>query len=491
MTPTRPSLAVSSSFFTGLAASALALAALGAPCNAQAGGFVAGDVYESNDAVHVFSTPGASLQRLDPASGNVTALFGSYNQSGFGSLAYDTYRHRLIWRGTLDQVTHAQRIWQVDAAGNPTDMQFTSATYVWFAPTGDGRIYCKDGNFPNRIAWIDAANRPHFLLDQAGSVPFTVGQGPLATTRGIVYDPGTNALYSCSLLDCSGVSNAMVNVGRLPLSADGTRVAGPLDCVSFDVTPSLDVPTSLSRMANGHLLVTVSAPDGNPVVPLSRLLEFDPATFAIAPFASPGYTNMSIDFTLDDGVWSSRLGKALVLDTFGNKLHAWGAGQSGAGSVITPVGGTFAIPSAEAEQIVEIPAGGCDGAWAPYGKGLAGAGGFVPGFWGEGCPEPGGAITLRVDAVRGGASGVMFFGFSATSVPFRGGQFLVGTLALSANVFVTGAAGVPGDGGLTIPTVLLNDPGISGISLYLQAGFVDAAAVKGVSLTQGVQMEIG
>jgi hypothetical protein len=34
-------------------------------------------------------------------------------------------------------------------------------------------------------------------------------------------------------------------------------------------------------------------------------------------------------------------------------------------------------------------------------------------------------------------------------------------------------------------------PGLTGASIYLQSGFGDAAAVKGVSLTQGLQMEIG
>jgi hypothetical protein len=56
---------------------------------------------------------------------------------------------------------------------------------------------------------------------------------------------------------------------------------------------------------------------------------------------------------------------------------------------------------------------------------------------------------------------------------------------------VGGAAGAPGAGSLSLPALLPATPSLSGLSLWLQAGFGDAAAVKGVSLTQGLQMAIG
>jgi hypothetical protein len=51
--------------------------------------------------------------------------------------------------------------------------------------------------------------------------------------------------------------------------------------------------------------------------------------------------------------------------------------------------------------------------------------------------------------------------------------------------------GVAGAGAFTLPASLPSIPALSGTSLYLQAGFGDAAAAKGVSLTQGLEMAIG
>ena len=44
---------------------------------------------------------------------------------------------------------------------------------------------------------------------------------------------------------------------------------------------------------------------------------------------------------------------------------------------------------------------------------------------------------------------------------------------------------------MTLPAGLPNTGALIGFNLYLQAGFSDAAAVKGVSLSKGLRMEIG
>ena len=53
------------------------------------------------------------------------------------------------------------------------------------------------------------------------------------------------------------------------------------------------------------------------------------------------------------------------------------------------------------------------------------------------------------------------------------------------------AAGVPGDGSVTLTAPLPSNPLLQGSVIVLQAGFQDAGAVHGVSLTQGLRMEIG
>lgn len=64
-------------------------------------------------------------------------------------------------------------------------------------------------------------------------------------------------------------------------------------------------------------------------------------------------------------------------------------------------------------------------------------------------------------------------------------------LALPLAVSAAGPAGTAGAGALSLPAQLSPNPGSVGLSLYLQAGFLDSAAVQGVSFTQGLELEIG
>jgi hypothetical protein len=468
--------------------SALATLALAAAASAQAGGFTTGDIWESNDATAV---QGHALLRIDPLTGTVTSMHASPSQNGFGGLAFDTYRHRLIWRASVAEKP-GQHIWMVDGAGVLTDTGLATSSYGWFAPAGDGRIFCIDNTGgPHYAAWIDAANRVHRVLDPAGLVPYQLPAGPFPSPRGMAYDSGTNALYACSSIDCDGLGHQQIVIGKLSLSADGTRVTGAPTCASFDTTPAfLEFPTALAHLPDGRLLVTTISPDVFPYTLQPALLAFDPASMSFSAFAMVGNLTTGKTYRMDDGVWSSVLNKAVVLDTFKANLRTWAPGESGDGSVIVP-SAPIAVPSAEAEQIAEISPASCSGAWVPYSVGLAGKGGFVPALVGSGCPVPGGALTLKIADVVGGAGGSLFVGLAPAAVPFKGGVFAVGAVTLTAAIGVGGASGVAGAGTLDLPAALPANPLLSGLSVFMQGGFSDAAAVKGVSLTQGLQMEIG
>ena len=122
------------------------------PLMAQAGGFTPGDVWQSNDALAV-SAPGSALTRIDPTTGVITPEHASPWQNGFGCLAFDPYRHRLIWRATI--TLPGQHIWQVDGSGNLTDIGLPTSSYSWCC--GASATSCACGTWP-RCSWSAALN---------------------------------------------------------------------------------------------------------------------------------------------------------------------------------------------------------------------------------------------------------------------------------------------------------------------------------------------
>lgn len=91
----------------------------------------------------------------------------------------------------------------------------------------------------------------------------------------------------------------------------------------------------------------------------------------------------------------------------------------------------------------------------------------------------------------GGATAALFVGLAKSAVPFYGGTFHVGALQLAVPFAVGETGGVAGAGSLALPATLPAIPALSGASIFLQAAFADATAVFGVSLTQGLELEIG
>jgi hypothetical protein len=160
------------------------------------------------------------------------------------------------------------------------------------------------------------------------------------------------------------------------------------------------------------------------------------------------------------------------------------------------VGAGTTIPTAisfngTATSIVEIPALGCKGGWIAYGQGLAGKGGAVPRRVGSGCPSPGAAVKVDVDQVVGGTGGAIMVAVAPASIPLLGSTLLVAPGGPLVNVFPGGAPGLAGAGQAALPVTLPPDPGLSGVSFYLQAGFFDAAATQSISMSQGLEIELG
>lgn len=173
--------------------------------------------------------------------------------------------------------------------------------------------------------------------------------------------------------------------------------------------------------------------------------------------------------------------------------------------VPVPAAFTLALPlgiSADGRTIVGLGRNGgiasgfvakiddCSGKAQAYGAGLAGTGNYVPFLEVNGCPAIGSSFAIDLTSVRGGASGLLFVGLSQTAVPLLGGTFLVGSLALSLPIGVSGTPGAAAAGSLSLPATL-TDPALIGLTLTMQAAFSDAGAIFGASLTNGVSMTIG
>lgn len=119
------------------------------------------------------------------------------------------------------------------------------------------------------------------------------------------------------------------------------------------------------------------------------------------------------------------------------------------------------------------------GPWTNLGFGLAGVSG-VPSLIGNGTLVAGSPGSLALSSARPSAPTILFISFASTPVPFKGGTLATVPVALTVSL-ATDAGG-----GFTLPW--LWPAGIpSGFSLYFQCAVKDAAAVKGVSLSNAVR----
>jgi hypothetical protein len=463
------------------AAALLVLALLSAPAHSQGGGFTANDLYVYGTIWTPASVNG--IARVAPISGN-TSLLTSFQQylDHQGAMAFDPYRQRLLYVSypALGDPYMVARL--SDATGNTTTLPFLYSVWDGIAPVGDGRIYYHDASTSvSSFRWLDAANQVHILYQADGVTPWDM-DGAYTAIEDMTYVPAENALFIASSHDatkCPGQSNAIIHLRKVILSTDGKRVVNVL-CNEVEVNPN-DGETSrgLALMTDGDLILGTH--NGLYGPPLPRLIRVRTADLSTANFALFG----------DDAnlgtAWSTALQRAIAQSHFNVSLNAYFEGQVDNGA---PVPSTFQFPG-QSTVIKEIPASDCKGGWIAYGSGLPGKGGFVPRLYGGGCPQIGDAFTLKIDQVVGGASGTLFLGLTTAAVPFKGGTFHVGALALTLAVGVGGAPGAAGAGTLTLPAALPADPLLQGLSIYLQAGFSDVTAVKKASLTQGLEMEIG
>ena len=475
----------------------LIAASSGVELRAQAGGFVDGDLYLYTRAATGLTFADGGLIAIDPATGQTEQVLGfDYSSLRTGAAAFDSYRKRVLFTASIDDPADVGTfsLWSMDGSGAIERLIHPTKVFQGISPTGDGRVYVADPyDVFQPFQWIDAANRMRTLFAADGVTPFQMAGFVNHTGSAMTYDAATNALFVAAATlyggSCSGSGGSDINIRKLPLSADGSRVVGPIGCLQVDVdlAQATEKPVNWSRGPNGSLLLVVD--NINLTDEYDRMLRVDPAAFTVSAFASNGGYLGAADGTA--GAYSSVLDKAVLVDTRNDVLRAFAAGETGAGSVIAPSGPlSYAVGSNEVATLLEIDNGPCGGAFHPFGVGLAGAAGEVPALIAEGCAEVGGSMTLRVDGAVGGAPGYLLVGVTQADLPFLGGSLHVAPVLASFPLLLGGAAGTPGVGEITIPFGPLDQPSFAGVTIFMQGVFADAHAPQGASLTQGLRVDI-
>ncbi|TAJ11278.1 MAG: hypothetical protein EPO68_14655 [Planctomycetota bacterium] len=460
--------------------SLFALAAL--PLAAQTGPFEDGELV-------VFTTkPGVGsfiMYRIDPATGNGATFFEPGYPGGWsGMCAYDAFRGRFLANVSLaPDNPFLYKLWSFASNGAAVSIPgFEGKSLRALAPTGDGRVfYMLHGGAISTgpIQYLDASDGVHTLMDATGTAPF---QFPL---EHMLYHAPSNALIGSNSgwwanNDCSPTACSFF---RVPLSADGTKVEGPITCNSY-ASNNQEI-MAMDYLPGGKILATLA--DGA-FSSHKKMITVDPLSLAIADWANPSTGDCN------GGLWSSRIGKAIILDDSSNNLRAVTAGLSGTAPIIATsvnVGdGSSGYSPSESLWEIDLNGPGCVGYGDQYGVGLAGKGAFVPILTLSGCPDLNKPIAVIATQVVGAAPGILALASTPASIPLLGGTLLVSPSAAMLSVFAAGPAGVAGAGQFTLPFTA-TDPSLVGAAVYLQAGFVDSQAIQGVSLSNGLQISFG
>jgi len=300
-------------------------------CRAQ---FASGDVYFISLGLPGAPCTAPGIMRITPGSWQ-TSVLTRLSSSMTGRGAYDSFRSRLL-------VTYIDStIEMVDSAGVRTPLPYAGyGTAQLVAPTGDGRIYTW-GSQITPVHYYDSANVVHSLMDSTGAATYLLN----ADVRALYYDRGTSSLFAAGM-----AAGDLTQVTKIPLNAAGTRVQGTITSVTFDGSPGNagEVPLGFSRGPNGTLLLSI---DDNSNATAGRLRLIDPVTLNVQVFATTGYQGVAAETA---GAYVPLAGGAVVLDSFGDVLRLFHAGETGAGTLLPVTGVSGTCGSGESAQFVII-----------------------------------------------------------------------------------------------------------------------------------------
>lgn len=459
-------------------ASVLFTATLAASAGAQIGAYKDGELFVA--CTHTDGKFG--LNRIDPVSGNGAEFVSfNYNLPAFASACtYDSYRGRIIVNASMSTDPYwLGRLWSIASNGSVVSLPGFSGATRGLTSTGDGRLYFGEWDGTQPLRYYDANDVLHTLMDASGANPFVF------SVEHLLWHAPTNSLIAStsgwwSNNDCMP---GQCSFFRIPLSPDGSKVAGPITCNSY-ASDNQEIMT-LDYLPGGRILATLAS--GAPTSDW-KMITLDPVTLAIAPWANPS------TWDINGGVWIPQLGKVVMRDDGVNVLRTVTAGLEALAPVLSTnvsvSDGTSGYAPGESLWKIDLNGPGCIGFGGIYGAGLHGTGAVIPNLTLGGCPDLNKPISIVASQIVGAAPGLLALAAAPASIPLLGGTLLVSPSATMLPVFAAGPAGVAGAGQFTLPFTA-TDAALVGASVYLQAGFVDANAVQGVSLTNGLQVSFG
>jgi len=280
--------------------------------------------------------------RIDPDTGEVVSLGEPSTFIYPGSFCYDPYRGRLL--GRHDEQPGG--LLTMDADGVIAPLSDTIPGPFLMAPRGDGILYAHMFG-TNDFYYLDAGDEIHPLLDPSGET-FSLGND--ASPTELFFDATSNALLVFGGSDdhlpgCPDETRSCVL--RVPLSYDGTRVAGDVAALQVDISPTPEIVVGVGRAPGAGVLWVVDT-NSNDQEPRLQLL--DPVAMTSTTYAANGaYTGAA---ATNAGTFSRRLGQAVILDTYHNRLRAFALGTTGGGTAVAEE--VSDTGSGETARLVEI-----------------------------------------------------------------------------------------------------------------------------------------
>jgi len=294
----------------------------------------------------------------------------------------------------------------------------------------------------------------------------------------MIYEPTENALFLAlagdgAIPDCGAPSFDM-SIRKLPLTADGTALRAPAVCVEYDVAGIANAderPTGFSYGPDRTLVLGVF---GNGFGAMPRILEIDPATAQITPFAitGPYYGDINCDVV----AYSPLTARALLLDGGNDVWRTFARGSTGAGTIIDSYGPPGLGGGVGATLFAVGPIGPTNSLTADTTSLSVAAGGvqhldFHPG------PSLAGHYYLVLGSLSGWAPG---FPFGSFQVPLNPDFYTDATLSSANSAILVNTLGILPPSGVVTPQIVWPAAvlvGLEGLTMHHAAVTADPSLV--------------